>query len=1048
MANLQGKCFIIAGPPCSGKGTQCKRLSSRLGLVHVSTGDIFRELAESGTAQGLRVKQLMDAGSMVPDDLAIHLIKQRLAAQDVQERGALLDGYPRTIDQAAGLVNECDITGVVLLEPENEQVLADRAPHRRMDPETGEIYNLESHPPEDLGVAERLTVRPLDQDSGHFQNRVKVWRRYIDKVLPVFRDYGVEVMDVDCGESIEVVENEIAGSLEALSEAAAAGGSRPRLPPPPSEGPDRAFVHVAPCSEVGATRDTNVCVSVQVPEEGADRAPVDVCCVVDVSASMRAKATREDENGELVDDGLTILNLVQHAIKTVMCTLTENDRLSIVAFNGKASIESTLKYMDEAGRQESLVALEQLQAKGKTNLWDGLFCGMESLRLGSHAPQALQAATEAQRPSRTADSLPEDLKLMVRRKEISLENALSMVAFDEDQGELQTAGRPAMPQLETQVSETGLTRLKTILLLTDGQPTCSPPHGHVKELQDYKDKHPEMQIQINTFGFGYQLDSALLLDLAKEGYGTYAFIPHAVIMATCFVNSIANVLSTLCQDAELSLIPRNGAQFAGPTLGKHDESAESWGRLVKLGPLQLGQSRDLVVPLRIPAAPAGGLGAGGGGGGGGGGAPYLEAVLSYATPGTAARRVSALGMAREPTPTARLAELRGKMVTAGYKALDKAVKGGANFIAANKAVSVLTAEIQAASAAEQNATAPAAAAAAAGAGAGSAPLQSQDIQKGLKGLHIDVSGRMTKALNGEDRFIRWGQHYIRALVRSHQVQICTNKMDVGLRVYGGALFSSLKDQGEEIFKQLPAPTPAAPEPTLAQQQAAANATAAEQARQRAAAAREQAAAQRAQRAATMSTYVEANVDDDGYCGGGCFGPASTVRLLSGDTIEATAVADIKAGDRVVVASGSGQEAETAEVRCVVRIRRSRKKHLHQFPSGLTITGGHPMKDANGEWKRPRDLAAALDAKPVTPHGSGDYFHVYNFILSDCHILMVNDTACVTFGHGLSGDVAGHDYFGNMDRVVADLTKIAGWKDGSVEVSKTIRGETGAVTGMC
>merc|ERR1712051_317136 len=77
----------------------------------------------------------------------------------------------------------------------------------------------------------------------------------------------------------------------------------------------------------------------------------------------------------------------------------------------------------------------------------------------------------------------------------------------------------------------------------------------------------------------------------------------------------------------------------------------------------------------------------------------------------------------------------------------------------------------------------------------------------LTALLADVSGRMSKALQGKDRFNRWGKHYLRALVRGHQIQVCTNFMDPGLQPYGGSLFHQLREKGDEIFLALPPPRP-------------------------------------------------------------------------------------------------------------------------------------------------------------------------------------------------------------------------------------------------
>merc|ERR1712187_811303 len=164
-------------------------------------------------------------------------------------------------------------------------------------------------------------------------------------------------------------------------------------------------------------------------------------------------------------------------------------------------------------------------------------------------------------------------------------------------------------------------RQKTILLLTDGQPNRHPPKGHIPERRDYKEGHPDFSFQLNTFGFGYNLDSQLLLDLAKEGQGTFAFIPDAIIVGTCFVNCVSNLLSTQTQNATLHLSPQGGAEFDKDigVIGVPEDMVTdaAWGRVVSLGPLTFGQSRDVVVPMHIPA----------------GISPYLEATVEYPNPG-------------------------------------------------------------------------------------------------------------------------------------------------------------------------------------------------------------------------------------------------------------------------------------------------------------------------------------------------------------------------------------------------------------------------------
>ena len=94
--------IILMGPPGAGKGTQAKRLIAKYDIPHISTGDMFREAMKQGTALGLLAKRYIDQGHLVPDDVTIGIVRERLAKSDCQ-KGYLLDGFPRTIPQAEAL---------------------------------------------------------------------------------------------------------------------------------------------------------------------------------------------------------------------------------------------------------------------------------------------------------------------------------------------------------------------------------------------------------------------------------------------------------------------------------------------------------------------------------------------------------------------------------------------------------------------------------------------------------------------------------------------------------------------------------------------------------------------------------------------------------------------------------------------------------------------------------------------------------------------------------------------------------------------------------
>lgn len=156
--------ILISGPPASGKGTQCEYIVRKYDVVHISTGDMLRSAVKNKTTLGVKAKSYMDEGRLVPDDLVISMLKERIAEDDCVQKGWLLDGFPRTAVQAEALT-EANILpdAVVILEVE-EDVLIERVVGRRTDPETGKIYHMKFSPPSDPDVIGRLTQRSDDTE--------------------------------------------------------------------------------------------------------------------------------------------------------------------------------------------------------------------------------------------------------------------------------------------------------------------------------------------------------------------------------------------------------------------------------------------------------------------------------------------------------------------------------------------------------------------------------------------------------------------------------------------------------------------------------------------------------------------------------------------------------------------------------------------------------------------------------------------------------------------------------------------------------------------
>jgi adenylate kinase len=156
--------IIIAGAACSGEGTQCEMIKAKYGVVHISTGDLLRAAVEAGTSLGVTAKQFMEQGLLVPDELIIDVVKERLNEQDCQTKGWLLDGFPRSPAQADALKAagvEADIF-IVLDVP--DEILIERVVGRRLDPVTGQIYHMKFSPPTDEEIIKRVIQRSDDTE--------------------------------------------------------------------------------------------------------------------------------------------------------------------------------------------------------------------------------------------------------------------------------------------------------------------------------------------------------------------------------------------------------------------------------------------------------------------------------------------------------------------------------------------------------------------------------------------------------------------------------------------------------------------------------------------------------------------------------------------------------------------------------------------------------------------------------------------------------------------------------------------------------------------
>jgi Mg-chelatase subunit ChlD len=237
-----------------------------------------------------------------------------------------------------------------------------------------------------------------------------------------------------------------------------------------------------------------VMMRIESPDLCQTRIPSDIVLVVDVSGSMGLEARVKGVDST----GLSLLDIVKHAVNTVIKILGPQDRLALVSFSNSADVLFNFMPMSETNKKLAVNLVQNLVANGMTNLWDGLEVSLNLLKNRVKDPHAQAGA---------------------------------------------------------------LDKNSVVLLLTDGEPNVEPPNGYIGALKSYCDsnggRYPGL---ISTFGFGYSLDSRLLRSIAREGGGMWGFIPDSNFVGTAFVNALSNILVTVTHDAKLNIEPATGVK--------------------------------------------------------------------------------------------------------------------------------------------------------------------------------------------------------------------------------------------------------------------------------------------------------------------------------------------------------------------------------------------------------------------------------------------------------------------------------------------------------
>lgn len=619
-------------------------------------------------------------------------------------------------------------------------------------------------------------------------------------------------------------------------------------------------------SSIGAAKDEALVLATLQPSKGAEPRFCDLCCVVDVSGSMGTEATAMNDKGTREAHGLSLLDVVKHAVKTIINILRPEDRLSLVSYSTTANVEFNLIKMDSKGKQSALKAVEKLSIQGQTNLWDGLYRGLEVMQQAKN-----------------------------------------------------TKGR-----------------LQSVFLLTDGQPNIIPPRGHLPMLKKYKDEHKQLSCSINTFGFGYNLDSALLKDLAVEGDGMYSFIPDSGFVGTAFVHATSNLLATMATNVTLSLETKNGATIVtdkeGALPGGYPFELTSWGGVASLGSIQYEQSKDVLFRVKLPEGVS--L------------ADFGTFTVKYETksssePVTLSVDSDKSVLDHNPEEV-EVQYFRLATVDVIKEAMKSTPKGK------NAKVEELIKKISSSGSAKSD--------------------------KRVKALLEDLKGQVSEALSKQEWFNRWGRHYLLSLSNAHLLQMCNNFKDPGVQLYGGKIFSDLRDRADDIFVKLPPPKPSHT-PTAAPVR-------------------------------SMAYYHSSAAP--------CFHPQAAVLMGDGTQKQAQ---HVRKGDRVMTPNG-----KPAQVTCVLKTPcQNGLTYLTQV-GNLLVTPFHPVR-VDGVWHFP----CSLNQPQQMPCDA-----VYSYVLKDTHVMLIDGVECVTLGHNFQEDVVRHPYFGSQ-QVIKDLKQFRGWTSGFIQL---------------
>lgn len=426
------------------------------------------------------------------------------------------------------------------------------------------------------------------------------------------------------------------------------------------------------------------------PISGTSPVPMDIVVVIDISGSMDSLAYIE-QDGKQVNVGLTILDITKHAIKTVIESMKDNDRISIVSFSDSSTVVCNLTQIHN-NKTYLKTKISNLKANGCTNIWAGLNTGLK--------------------------------------------------------------------QFKSDVNIGDSVRVSSLLFMTDGLPSehLQPPRGIMESLKRvYSQSDDTVLPTIYTFGFGYSLDTKLLVDIAKVGNGSFSFIPDAGLVGTVIIHTIANI-STVCgSNLKLHLSNESNAGVIIKKIYGYGYDTEGNDNTLCLDTVHYGQSKDIIVLIETTKENK-----------------STDIVLEYKS--YTNKNVKLVCNEMKSVDTCD--NIKRDLLRLEFIELISNIIKLSPCEATNKAIADYLCKYD------------------------------TDEYKGHnEAILFDLKGQVKLASSDKNYYFKWGLNYLYSLMCANRQQKCNNFKDKSIAEYGGDIFKKIRDDVDAIYSDIEPPVP-------------------------------------------------------------------------------------------------------------------------------------------------------------------------------------------------------------------------------------------------